>query len=572
MQLEHTNDELSRRLDLLKHHNAELTNQMRPIQETLEKERQRVVILDKQNKDLIREKEQSKQTIERVCESSQIRSEEMNKEIENLLQQIEIMQKNNNWYEKDANPAENADTLTDDYYDFDEIPDYHVDDSQMTSTPVKTKKGKRIHYRDPKFDTPPQSREGSRRRIHYVDPKFGSPPRSSLHGYRSDVDNQSLNSQASETLSIQSCASSCKDGGKLSALDKIKRSLTFKDRKRNSSLQSEASENGKGQSASLTRSYSMRDRGGVRSLNTSLTEASDMTTPLRRSYSVRGDQYNHVESAPIQRTYSVRDKSNRNTFSTPTNQMVSTANQTDGPFRHSYSVREKRDRSRQVQHRDFNQINFERIQDQRHTWSGQSARDMNQNGHHAKSRHVSVAAGQDYKPMNRDNAQGQTMTSVQNSMSSNHPMHRLQERQAPDGSPTLSAADEKAALSYQDDVFQGADHFLTNINVISSEDIRKYLNSFKDKQSQGQEKMKVFIDKIVVLQDKNQALIGDNSELRKRLNALKFSEERIKHLETANLKVEAENRKLHKIIESLQSALSGKNPYDDKEYHYFSNV
>ena len=111
------------------------------------------------------------------------------------------------------------------------------------------------------------------------------------------------------------------------------------------------------------------------------------------------------------------------------------------------------------------------------------------------------------------------------------------------------------------------DHFV-NFSTINAETLR---NSFKTS-GKVSEKWKVFVDKIVELQDKNQQLTSDNAEMKKRHNAVKFNEERISHIEKKNLELELENKKLRKIVESLQSQLSAGNPYDPREYHFYTNV
>ena len=84
------------------------------------------------------------------------------------------------------------------------------------------------------------------------------------------------------------------------------------------------------------------------------------------------------------------------------------------------------------------------------------------------------------------------------------------------------------------------------------------------------DKWKMFVDKIVDLQDKNQQLIVENSQLRRDFAKLMYATERLDKLESRNLQLEVENRKLTKIIEMLQG--SGRNPHDNRLYHYYSNV
>lgn len=86
------------------------------------------------------------------------------------------------------------------------------------------------------------------------------------------------------------------------------------------------------------------------------------------------------------------------------------------------------------------------------------------------------------------------------------------------------------------------------------------------------EKWKMFVDMIVELQDKNQELTAEISELRRRTNTAKFSDDRMKMLEEKSTRLEQENTKLRKICETLQFTLNGLNPYDKREYQYLSNT
>ena len=92
--------------------------------------------------------------------------------------------------------------------------------------------------------------------------------------------------------------------------------------------------------------------------------------------------------------------------------------------------------------------------------------------------------------------------------------------------------------------------------------------------SQGSvnEKWKVFVDKIMELQNKNQTLVLENSEIKRALTSVRLSAERIDALENKNIQLEVENRKLKRICESLQMSLTGKEPYDKRLYHFYSNV
>ena len=116
-------------------------------------------------------------------------------------------------------------------------------------------------------------------------------------------------------------------------------------------------------------------------------------------------------------------------------------------------------------------------------------------------------------------------------------------------------------------------HRLTSMEIISSETIRK---SFRSVTKSGGPKINdrwmALVDKIVELQDKNQELIVDNSELKRTVNTSGFSSRRLDAIEKRNILLEVENRKLRQICETLQYALSGQNPYDKRIYHYLSNV
>ena len=115
---------------------------------------------------------------------------------------------------------------------------------------------------------------------------------------------------------------------------------------------------------------------------------------------------------------------------------------------------------------------------------------------------------------------------------------------------------------------QNSNHILTSLSIVSSETIRTQIRSSQTPKMDS--KWKMFVDKIVDLQDKNQQLIVDNSELRRTMGSIKYAAERLDTLEQRNLQLEVENRKLIKIIGMLQG--SGRNPHDNRLYHFYSNV
>ena len=116
-------------------------------------------------------------------------------------------------------------------------------------------------------------------------------------------------------------------------------------------------------------------------------------------------------------------------------------------------------------------------------------------------------------------------------------------------------------------------HRLTSVHVVKQTDGQ----AGGQRQSVGSlpktnEKWKMFVDMIVELQDKNQELTTEISELRRRTNTAKFSDDRMKMLEEKSVRLELENNKLRKICETLQFTLNGLNPYDKREYQYLSNT
>ncbi|KAK2166049.1 hypothetical protein LSH36_43g06000 [Paralvinella palmiformis] len=130
-------------------------------------------------------------------------------------------------------------------------------------------------------------------------------------------------------------------------------------------------------------------------------------------------------------------------------------------------------------------------------------------------------------------------------------------------SPDTPASDEATQSSPRDL------HRILGFKVVSSEVVRTQMRmSSQAKTAEWQ----ILVSKVVDLQNKNQQLSVENSSLRKSLNAIKFTNDRIDLLEKRNLDLEVENRKLRKIIETMQSSFSGLNPYDKRTYHFYSNV
>ena len=115
-------------------------------------------------------------------------------------------------------------------------------------------------------------------------------------------------------------------------------------------------------------------------------------------------------------------------------------------------------------------------------------------------------------------------------------------------------------------------HYLTGFEVFSSETIQTQVRMVSHPHVNVNEKWKVFVDKIVELQDKNQNLVLENAEIKRALTSVRVSAEKIDALETKNLQLEVENRKLKRICESLQMSITGQNPYDRRLYHFYSNV
>lgn len=112
-----------------------------------------------------------------------------------------------------------------------------------------------------------------------------------------------------------------------------------------------------------------------------------------------------------------------------------------------------------------------------------------------------------------------------------------------------------------------SNHYMTGFEVFSTETVQMRVIA-----AHGADKWKAFMDKIVELQNRNQCLAVENAELKRSLKAVRASADRLDALESKNLKLEVENRKLRRICESLQMSLTGKNPYDKRLYHFYSNV
>ena len=109
-------------------------------------------------------------------------------------------------------------------------------------------------------------------------------------------------------------------------------------------------------------------------------------------------------------------------------------------------------------------------------------------------------------------------------------------------------------------------HSVTSIEVVSSSQTVKS-SQWQQVSVRGDKCQQALMERIRRLEEQKQAVSRENSELKKQLESLGTgpSQKRLQQLE-------AENRKLRIIVETLQNTLSGRNPYDDKEYHYFTNV
>lgn len=105
-------------------------------------------------------------------------------------------------------------------------------------------------------------------------------------------------------------------------------------------------------------------------------------------------------------------------------------------------------------------------------------------------------------------------------------------------------------------------HKLTSIEIINTESVRRRLPGSNTS----------LVQQMMKLQDQNVNLSSQNAELKKSVDSLKFADVNDASVAQKLLKLEAENKKLKMIIETLQYTISGKNPFDKTEYHYFSNV
>ena len=85
------------------------------------------------------------------------------------------------------------------------------------------------------------------------------------------------------------------------------------------------------------------------------------------------------------------------------------------------------------------------------------------------------------------------------------------------------------------------------------------------------DKYKILVTKIVELQDRNQQLVLENSEIRRVICDIRYSVERIDSVEKKNIELEVENRRLRRICESLQGVQHNVDPRDSP-YHYYSSV
>ena len=85
------------------------------------------------------------------------------------------------------------------------------------------------------------------------------------------------------------------------------------------------------------------------------------------------------------------------------------------------------------------------------------------------------------------------------------------------------------------------------------------------------DKYKILVAKIVELQDRNQQLVFENSEIRRIICDIKYSIERIGNVEKKNIELDVENRRLGRICEALQGTDRNFEPRDSP-YHYYSSV
>ncbi|CAH1793297.1 unnamed protein product [Owenia fusiformis] len=113
-----------------------------------------------------------------------------------------------------------------------------------------------------------------------------------------------------------------------------------------------------------------------------------------------------------------------------------------------------------------------------------------------------------------------------------------------------------------------SDNYLRTV-IVATEMLKVEYNNVK-KHRKGSNKWKAFVEKIMELQNRLQDLAMENNELKRAFGPNHVTLEKFNELEKRNVKLETENRRLQKIIESWQSAYGKLNPYDKREYHYFT--
>lgn len=111
------------------------------------------------------------------------------------------------------------------------------------------------------------------------------------------------------------------------------------------------------------------------------------------------------------------------------------------------------------------------------------------------------------------------------------------------------------------------EQILSTISITTTESVKKH--GFK--MPKTGDKYRILVSKIVELQDRNQQLVLENTEIKRVISKIRYSVERIDAVEKKNIDLEIENRRLSKICASLQSANSSKEP-KDCPYHYYSSV
>ena len=110
-------------------------------------------------------------------------------------------------------------------------------------------------------------------------------------------------------------------------------------------------------------------------------------------------------------------------------------------------------------------------------------------------------------------------------------------------------------------------HILTSFQVVGTSTMRSKVRN--GTLPRTKEQWKGLVDKVMELQNKNQQLMMDNTELRKTVNEMKFAIERLERIEEKNLELQKENMKLQKILDGIQGV---GNPHDNRIYHYYSFV